>query len=222
MAVLVNTHSINTLKWLDFLEISNSSKYELLDVNFKSTNKYTEKQIEYLKERWISIQDEAFILEDDYESKMFLKKNIDRFILTEKINLIKTQIDLLIWLVNKEEVYRIAEMQNDYDIKVQEAYAMIRKHNPTMQINYFGDIGINIKGLERILGSLINEYNVKYKETEKKIKQETKSIFYNVIQVNRITGLNLNAMTIVVSEWLEAKKIAVEIAGKQQNSLKNE
>ena len=70
--------------------------------------------------------------------------------------------------------------------------------------------------------SYINEYNTKHKDIAQKVEKSNKSIFYNVLQVNRITGLNLNAMTMVVAEWLEAKKIALEVASKQQNSGKNE
>ena len=153
---------------------------------------------------------------------MFLKKSFERLILSEKIRLLKSDFDLLVWLVDKKEIYAIAGREDDYFAEIQEIYAMILKHEPKLRLDYFGEVNDNLKKIEGVVLSYINEYNTKHKDIAQKVEKSNKSIFYNVLQVNRITGLNLNAMTMVVAEWLEAKKIALEVASKQQNSGKNE
>ena len=220
--VFPNTHDLTTLKWVDFLEIIKTEKHEILDVNYSQSNTYSEKEKEFFRNAWADLQDDAFLLEENDEAKMFLKKSFERLILSEKIRLLKSDFDLLVWLVDKKEIYAIAGREDDYFAEIQEIYAMILKHEPKLRLDYFGEVNDNLKKIEGVVLSYINEYNTKHKDIAQKVEKSNKSIFYNVLQVNRITGLNLNAMTMVVAEWLEAKKIALEVASKQQNSGKNE
>lgn len=219
---LVSTHNLNTLKWIDFLEIIKTEKHEILDVNYSVSNTYSEKQKESFKDAWAKLQDEAYLIEDNQEAKALLKKSFDRLMLVEKIRLLENDANLLIWLIDKQELYSYDGRLDDYDKAIQEIYAMIRNHDSRIKLNYFGEVSENIKSLERAILSLVNEYNTKHNDIEKKVDKHTKSIFYNVLQVNRVTGLQLNAMTMVVAEWFEAKKIAVEISNKQANKNNNE
>jgi hypothetical protein len=210
--------NINNLKWVTFLEIIAKENYTLLDANYSEKKSYTEKEIESLKNAWTDIQDEVFTLENNEESKMLLKKSFERLMLVERIRLIEGDANLLIWLVDKKEIYTISGREDDYYKELQGIYAMIVKHDSRIKIDYFGDIQDNLKIIERVILSLVNEYNTKFKDIEQKVTKITNSLFYNVLQINRITGLQLNAMTMVVAEWIEAKKIAIEMNKPQPNT----
>jgi hypothetical protein len=68
--------------------------------------------------------------------------------------------------------------------------------------------------------SLVNQYNTSYKDNEKKIDKKVKSLLFQVMQVNKITGFNLKAETMKVIEWIEANKeaLAINNANKKLNN----
>ena len=223
IVISVNTNDINNLKWVDFLEIIKTNKYEILDKNYSETNKYSEKELELFNKAWIELQDQAYMLEENAEAKALLKKSFERLILEEKIKFLREYCNLLIWLSDKRELYVISKQEEDFDKEVQDIYAKIIKFNSKIKIEYFKSISENIDNISKNVLALINEYNTKFKDIEKKVEKINNSIFYNVLQVNRITGLQLNANKMKCAEWIEAKKIAIEIVNQQKsNNAKNE
>jgi hypothetical protein len=197
-----------------------SEKYELLDLGYSEKNKYSEKELSFFKEAWIKVQDDAYVIEDNFEASALLKKSFERLVLEQRVKLIQEDANLLLWFIDKRDIYQYEDKLYDFERGVQSIYAMIRNHDPRIKLDCFGDIEDNFKVLERAVLSMVNEYNTKFKDIEQKVKKATTSLFYNVLQVNRITGLQLNAMTMVIAEWLEAKKIALEI--NKSNTEKNE
>lgn len=219
---LQNIHNLNTLKWVDFLEIVKYNKIVLLDKNYSDNKKYTKKDDELLKEQWIKLQDEAYEIENNEEAKMLLKKSFERLILVETIKLLEGDVKLLIWLSKSIELYEACDNLPKYFEELQGIYDMVQKHNKKIKLNPMDSIEKNISIIEKALLSLINEYNTKFKDIEHKVNKITNSIFYNVLVINRITGLQLNAMTMVCAEWFEAKKIAKELSTEQSNKGNNE
>lgn len=221
--VSVSTNDINNLRWVDFLEIIKTTKYEILDKNYKETNKYSEKELQLFNEAWIKLQDEAYVLDQNIEAKALLKKSFERLVLEDKIKYLKDSCALLVWLSDKKELYDSIGREDDFNNKIQEVYANIHKFNNKIKIEYFKSVSENIENISKNVFSLINEYNTKFKDIESKVDKIVNSIFYNVLQVNRITGLNLNANEMKCAEWIEAKKIALEVVNQQKsNNVKNE
>lgn len=220
--IFLNLHSIETLLYVDFLEIIKSDKKELLDKEYSKEKKYFESDLKIFEEHWVKIQDEIYLLENNQESKALINKSCQRLVLVEKMKLIERDTNLLIWLVNKREVYYLANELEEYEKQVQSLYQMIMKHDSRIKLKVLGTVEENLKTLERVILSFVNEYNTKHKDIESKVEKANTSVFYNVLQVNRITGLQLNAMTMVCAEWFEAKKIAIEMNKQQPKFKENE
>lgn len=206
-----NTKTSETLRWLEYLDISKTEMHEILDISYSENKKYTKEQKEYFSKKWLELQDEVFLIEDSPESRGLIKKNLNKLFLVEKIRMVENYANLLIWYANKESVFIDGGMVDNWIANIQGIYANIVAYDSKLKIQYFEDINVNIKLMESYVSSLVNQYNTSYKELEQKIEKKEKSIFYSVMQVNKITGFNLNASTMLVVEWIEASKEAVNI-----------
>lgn len=213
--------TLNNLKHITFLEIIKKQQYVLLDKDYSEKKKYSEKDLLFLKQSWEQLQDDVFTLENSREYKAFLQKSIDKMLLIEKIRLIENYAKLLIWLSDKHFLYAELEKENEFREKLQSIYAQIVAHDKRIKIKYFDPINVNLKTLERVILSLINEYNTKHKDIEEKVTKAEKSIFYDVHQVNMITGLKLSANEMYCAEWIEAKKIAMQINNERSKKQGN-
>lgn len=215
---LPNTHNLDTLLWKSFLEIVKTENYAILDLNYKTERIYLEAENLFFKEAWIKLQDQVFVEEDNEESKQLLRKSFDRFFLSETIKLLQSDANLLVFLSDKEEMYKEVGMAEEYIKQLQEVYAMIRLHDSRIPIDYFGTIADNVEKISKVLKSLVNQYNTRYKDIESKVDKINNSLHYDVLQICRITSLQLDPETMVCSKWFAAKKIAFEI---NEANLKN-
>jgi len=218
--IFPSIYNFNTLKWVTFLEIIKTDKKELLDINYNENKKYSKGDLKFFSDSWTIIQDDVFVVEENDEAVLLLKKCFERFVLESKVKLIQDDANLLIWLTERRDIYKYSDKLNDYEKELQGIYAMIKKHDSRIKINCFASLEENYKVMEGAVLSMVNEYNTKFKDVERKVNKAKNSLFHNVAQVNRITGLQLNAMTMVCPEWLESKKIALEI--NKSNTEKNE
>ena len=217
--VYPNTKTAETLRWLDYLEIAKTDKHELLDLSYNDKKIYTTDEKEYFSRKWLELQDEVYLIEDSTESKSLIKKNLNKLFLVEKIRMVENYRNLLIWYANKENLFKENENINEWIANIQGLYAHIFSYDSKLKFKYFEDISVNIKFLEGYVSSLVNQYNSLYKDQESKIEKKVKSIYYNVMQVNKITGFNLNANTMLVVEWIEASKEAILINKSKKSSV---
>ena len=213
--------SIDDLLWVDYLHIMKTQLYVKLDMNYSDKRSYSEKQIEQATSAWRDLEDAIFKLDDSPDSRALIGKSMAKFLLIEKVKLIESDINLLVWYANHEEFFAMGERHAQWETGIQKIYAMIKGHEKKAAIKYFEPVSVNIKILEGVLASLINEYNTKFNDLESKVVKKERSLQYDVHRVNIITGLNLKAKEMVCSEWIEAKKIAKELNKPEPNTTQN-
>lgn len=198
------------LKWVTFLEIMQSQKHFLLDANYSDKKRYSKEDYKFYADYWLKLQDEAFITDDSFEGKDFIKKSMARLILVEKIRLMERDANMLSNFAEKYMMYKIAGRLAEYDANIQKIYAMIKGHEPKIQIKYFEPVEVNLKTMERVIASLVNEYNTEDKSIDSKVKKHQISGVREVLKVNRLLGTSLVYSEMFVMDWIEAKKEARE------------
>lgn len=203
--------SIDSMLWVDFLDILKTLQYTRIAANPRK--KYTEAQLAECERAWTALQDEVFLLEDTADARAFIKKSMDRTILSARIRLIEADANTLVWFGNHEEFFATNGRSEDWVRGIQKIYAMIKDHDSRIKLQYFEPIQANLKTLERVVASLINEYNTKHKDVEDKTSKKERSLDYEVHQINVICpGIGLVAKTMTCSQWIEAKKLAKELS----------
>ena len=206
------------LKWVTFLEIMQSQKHFLLDTNYSDKKKYSENDYKFFFDYWLKLQDEAYDIDNSFEGKALLKKSMTRLLLVERIRLMGKDANLLSNFAEKRPMYFIADRLDDYNKNIQAIYAMIKGHDKRIAIKYFETVEVNLKTMERVIASLVNEYNTSDEVIDKKVKKQQISGVREVIQVNRVLGTKLVFNEMTVMEWLEAKKLAKEEIASQNKS----
>lgn len=208
--------NLDNLLWLKFLEIIKTDNVFLLDENYHPKKRYSLKDKEVFSDAWIKLKDEAYQAEDNEETKSFLNKEMDRALLVTKIKSLKATYDMLVFTDNNQDILL------DYDSKIQELYAIIRRQDPRLKIKYFEEVQTNLILIESALGSLQNEYNTVHKVVLDKVQKKEDTAGAAVIRVNKVTGLGLVLSTMNCSEWFEAKRIyKIELAQLEKNRKPN-
>lgn len=203
--------SINSMLWVDFLDILKTLQYTRMVANPKKS--YSEAQLAECEKAWTSLQDEVFLLEDTPESRALIRKSMDRTILSARIRLIEADANTLVWFGNLKEFFTSNGHSEEWINGVQKIYAMVKEHDSRIKLQYFEPIQVNLKTLERVVASLINEYNTKHKDVHDKTAKKERSLDYEVHQINVICpGIGLVAKTMTCSQWIEAKKLAKELS----------
>jgi hypothetical protein len=216
--VLMN---LSNLKWVTFVEIMKTDNFYLLDKKYSKEKVYTDDDLVFFTKEFQKLQDEVYKLEDSQEAKQFLEKNIDKLILIQEIKLLKDDLDLLHWYNNQKDFYFEYGYGIEWNTQIQGLYAMIVKHNKYVKIQYFEEVEDNMVIIDRIIRSLIDRYNAKHEQVVKTTEAKEVSIVYEVLQVCRITTLQLNARTMTCEVWIEAKKIALSMIKEQQKHTKD-
>jgi len=178
--------NLDNLRWVDFLDILKTQQYSRLDTAYHINKKYTEKQLSSCSEAWNALQDEVFLLEDTADARALIKKSMDRLQLTERIKLIESDANVLVWFGNQEQLFAMNGRTDEWLKGIQSIYAMVKQHDKRISIKYFEPIEVNLKTLERVVASLINEYNTKHKDVEDKISKKERTLQFEVLQVNII------------------------------------
>lgn len=211
--------NLDNLKWVDFLDILKTQQYSRLDTQYHINKKYTEKQLADCSDAWNKLQDEVFLLEDTADSRALIKKSMDRLQLTERIKLIESDANVLVWFGNQEQLFALNGRSDEWAKGIQSIYAMIKNHDKRINIKYFEPIEVNLKTLERVVASLLNEYETKHRDVDSKVTKKERTLQFEVHQVNIICpGLNLCMETMTCTAWIEAKKIAKEINKPKPNT----
>ena len=210
--ITLTFRNLDNLKWVDFLDILKTQQYIKLVEDYSPAVRYTEDQLSQSEEVWRELQDEVFLMEDTPESRALIRKSMDRLILTEKIKLIESDANILVWYGNQQQLFVMNDRKEEWVKGVQGIYAMIKSHDKRINIQYFEPIEHNLKTLERVVASLLNEYQTKHKDVDSKVTKKERTLQYEVHQVNLICpGLNLLMNEMTCTAWIEAKKIAKEV-----------
>jgi hypothetical protein len=206
--------SLDNLKILTFWEITREKNAMLLDKNYSKTKKYTKNEVKICEDLWLKLFDDYFTLRENKDSKSNLIKSFDELKLREKINQINNAIDFLESLKKQ-----IGFISNDDIIKYeQECYAMLKKIDKRIKPLFFEGIDANIVNLGKVLKSLINKYNIAFKEKEKVVKKEVKNVYDIVANAESWLERNLDVENMTVSRWIAYEK---QIADKQKAQQKN-
>lgn len=206
--------SLDTLKILLFWEITRSKTALLLDKNYSKTKKYSKRDVELCERTWLKLFDEYFILRQNQETKGNLLKSFDELKLREKITQINNAIEFLETLKKQ-----IGFISNEDIIKYeQELYATLKKIDNRIKPLLFDGIDANIINLGKVLKSLINKYNIEFKEKEKAVKKEIKNVYEVVANAESWLERSLDVENMVVSRWIAYEK---QVADKQKAQLKN-
>lgn len=206
--------SLDTLKILLFWEITRSKNALLLDENYSKNKKYSQKDVELCEQTWLKLFDEYYVLRQNQETKGNLLKSFDELKLREKITQINNAIEFLETLKSQ-----IGFISNEDIIKYeQELYATLKKIDNRIKPLFFEGIDANIINLGKVLKSLINKYNIEFKEKDKVIKKEVKNVYEVVVNAESWLERTLDVENMVVSRWIAYEK---QIADKQKAQIKN-
>lgn len=206
--------SLDTLKILLFWEITRSKNALLLDVNYSKTKKYSQKDVDLCEQTWLKLFDEYFVLRKNQETKGNLLKSFDELKLREKITQINNAIEFLETLKKQ-----IGFISNEDIIKYeQELYATLKKIDSRIKPLFFDGIDANIINLGKVLKSLINKYNIEFKEKDKVVKKEVKNVYEVVANAESWLERSLDVENMVVSRWIAYEK---QVADKQKAQIKN-
>jgi hypothetical protein len=207
-------NSLDTLRILDFWQITKDKNVCLLDKNYSKTKKYTKNEVKICEDLWLKLFDDYYKLRDNKDSKSNLIKSFDELKLREKITQINNAIDFLESLKKQ-----IGFISNDDIIKYeQECYAMLKKIDKRIKPLFFEGIDANIVNLGKVLKSFINKYNIAFKEKEKVVKKEVKNVYDIVANAESWLERNLDVENMTVSRWIAYEK---QIADKQKAQQKN-
>lgn len=205
---------LDTLKILLFWEITRSKNALLLDENYSKNKKYSQKDVELCEQTWLKLFDEYYVLRQNQETKGNLLKSFDELKLREKITQINNAIEFLETLK-----HQIGFISNEDIIKYeQELYATLKKIDNRIKPLFFEGIDANIINLGKVLKSLINKYNIEFKEKDKVIKKEVKNVYEVVVNAESWLERTLDVENMVVSRWIAYEK---QIADKQKAQIKN-
>jgi hypothetical protein len=206
--------SLETLRILDFWQITKDKNVCLLDKNYSKTKKYTKNEVKICEDLWLKLFDDYYKLRDNKDSKSNLIKSFDELKLRGKINQINNAIDFLETLKKQ-----IGFISNEDVIKYeQECYAMLKKIDKRIKPLFFEGIDANIVNLGKVLKSFINKYNIAFKEKEKVVKKEVKNVYDIVANAESWLERNLDVENMTVSRWIAYEK---QIADKQKAQQKN-
>lgn len=206
--------SLDTLKILLFWEITRSKNALLLDINYSKTKKYTQNELQICEDLWLKLFDEYYVLRQNEDAKANLIKSFDEMKLREKISQIKNAIDFL-ETIKKQ----IGFISNEDIIKYeQECYAMLKKIDKRIKPLFFEGIDSNIINLGKVLKSLINQYNIAFKEKEKAVKKEVKNVYEVVANAESWLERSLDVENMVVSRWIAYER---QVSDKQKAQQKN-
>lgn len=206
--------SLDTLKILTFWEITRDKNVYLLDKNYKKDKKYSKKQHDLIEQTWLNLFDEYYSLRESKDTKANLVKSFEELKLREKITQIKSSIDFLENLKSQ-----IGFIKNDDIVKYeQECYKNLKKIDSRIKPKYFEGIDANIVNLGKVLKSLINKYNIAFKEKEKAVKKEINNVYEVVASAESWLERNLDVENMVTSRWIAYEK---QIEKKQIASQKN-
>lgn len=210
--------SLDTLKILTFWKIIKDKNILLLDFDYFDGKKYNEAQKNEIEQLWFRLYDEYFILLDDSKSRFELSKSFDELKVRDKINQIKNNYDTLVYL------HKFASVLDDKDrIKYeQEIYSILKKIEPKIKPMYFGGIEANLVNLDKVIKSLINQYNLNHKQNNDKIDKEIKNVYEVVANAESWLERNLNINDMVVSHWIAIRnQISQKQKAQQKKNSKN-
>lgn len=213
------SRNIRELRILTFWEIVSTDNHSLLDKDYTPEKKYTQKQKEDLTEAWIKIGDEYFTVKNDDRAKRYLQKSKDAFVLAKKIN---------IYVENIDRLYGIMEMYLNMDKPimaqmVNQCYETAKKIEPKTKIKVDASIGQNLKAMDAVLQSMINRFNLKYKQKREIAKKEVHNIYDNISVVEDYLGRSLADIDkMTVAQWISYEKAAKKKAAYlRQKKVKN-
>lgn len=206
--------SLDTIKILLFWDIIKTKNYAMLDIDYKKSKQYTQKELELCELVWFRLFDEYYLLREDSTTKANLVKSFDELKLHEKITQIKNAIDFLETLKGW-----IGVIEEDDILKYeQQCYAMLKKIDSRIKPKLFDGINPNIENLGKVLKSFINQYNISFKESEKIVKKEVKNVYEVIANAESWLERNLDVENMTVSRWIAYEK---QIAEKQKAVKKN-
>lgn len=206
--------SLDTLKILTFWSIIKDKNILLLDFDYVDGKKYTAEQQNELENLWFRLYDEYFILMDDNKSKYELNKSFSELKIRDKITQIKNNFDFLSHLKGFSQSLDISKYE-------QETYERLKKIEPKMRLKYFDGIDANLIILDKVIKSLINQYNIEHKQNEKTIEKEIKNVYEVVANAESWLERNLNINDMVVSHWIAIRNQILEKQKAQQKNKKN-
>lgn len=211
--------NIRELRILTFWEIVSTDNHSLLDKDYSPKKKYTQKQKEDLTESWLNIGDEYFTVKNDDRARRYLQKSKDAFVLAKKINIYVENIDRLYGLLDiylKLDKVVLAEMINS-------CYETAKKIEPKTKINYESTISDNLTQMDAVLQSMINKFNLKYKQKREIAKKEVHNIYDNITVVEDYLGRSLTDIDkMTVAQWISYEKAAKKKAALlRQKKIRN-
>lgn len=198
--------SLDKLKILLFWEILKTKNPFLLDGDYMPDKKYTEEEESYIVQQWEVLYDNYFQLKNDGKSKVVLQKSYEVMILSYRIKNLNDTVTLLNWHVEIKDLLP-PERQIEQE---QQIYALFKKLEPDMNIQYFDTPQVNIEIVNKRIAALQNKHNRLKDDNEKKVAEQVDNVFSVIAKVSKITQMQLNAQNMVVTEWLAYEQMARE------------
>lgn len=200
--------SLDTLKIITFWKINQTGNIYLLDKNFFEGKLYTNKEVIYIQELWLRLQDEYYKLQNDPKQRAKLRTSKERMLL-----MFKTQT-IIHHLGFYERFFKYSELLDTKKFLEQEAELF----------NIFTQLGLNkkinplalpqekLKIVQKYTEAVIARLKRLQNEVEEDSKEEIQNIYDAVPPVEQALGRSIGDINnIVASLWIayinEAKKI---------------
>ena len=205
--------SLDKLKILSFWAIIKEKNILLLDFDYFNGKKYTAEQQNEIESLWFRLYDEYFLLTNDNKSKFELNKSFSELKIRDKITQIKNNFDFLSHLKAFKDTLDITSYE-------QETYERLKKIEPKIRLKYFEGIDENLIVLDRVMKSLINQYNIEHKQNETKIEKEIKNVYEVVANAEDWLERSIPIDDMVVTHWIAVRNRVIEKQKAQQQKNK--
>lgn len=207
--------SLDTLKIITFWKINQTGNIYLLDKNFFEGKLYTNKEVIYIQELWLRLQDEYYKLQNDPKQRAKLRTSKERMLL-----MFKTQT-IIHHLGFYERFFKYSELLDTKKFLEQEAelFNIFTKLGLNKKINPLALPQEKLRIVQKYTEAVIARLKRLQNEVEEDSKEEIQNIYSQVVSIEKIIDRPIpNIEEISVMQWIAYEQQAKEIIQAQKRA----
>lgn len=186
--------NLESLKVIAFWKIVENGCIEILDQNYKSSKKYTEKQLLILSEHWKEVYDQFYEIRENKSGKYVMAKNFELVELSAKLEILADIENRLILLIN---LFQMKELSKFVATRLNEAMSDFKNIYPKVKLPIFYDPYEALTIVQAVIKAQTNIFDEKVGVKQKAIVKQKETI-YDVVSIMSKQlgyGLDINNMT---------------------------
>lgn len=195
-------NSLKTLNIITFLEILQDNDFKRLDIDYKESKTYSDKEVEELSKVWYQLYDEYFELKNDHLAKSYL---------SNQKRLISLEMTMLAIAKNHDILANLSQFKetNDTLLIKQKVIANIKEIDSRIKLNVFDSIVDICEKLQSIVKSLSNELGTIKTNQDKRVEKKKANVYKMIANVEQILERSLGDISkISVIQWLAYEEMA--------------